>query len=256
LAPVDGLGVLLSGFGLNIDALPTTLEGRRSLYRSMLAERRMLIMLDDIFDAEQVLPLIPGGHNLVLTTSRRWLVDLPADAHTAIGPLTPAESVQMLSGIVGADRVSNEPEATLAITEACDQMPLAVRIAGTRLAARPGRPMRQLADRLNEPGCPLDEFSMTGLVIRDRLEASVRFLDPAAEHCFHTLRLVDPNNITATSVAHLLRVPVLTADRELENLVHHGLLIADDKAGGATYHMPRLLHLYARERSTPHHPSV
>ncbi len=254
----DAMASLLSGLGVRTESIQGDLNRSRSLYRSLMARRRMLVLLDDAVDAEQVVPLLPGpGRSLVIVTSRRWLARVEADVHLSLEPLTAEESLSMLGTVVGQDRVDREPGASRAIVEACGRLPLAIRIAGERLAARPRHPLRVLADRLDCEDRLLDELSLNGLSMRRLLEASYRTLDPGKQKCFRVLGVLDANNITAAGLGELLRLPVHAADRELEGLVHEGLLSPGSTYQGIpTYWMPTVLHTYARERLTIEGPHL
>jgi DNA-binding SARP family transcriptional activator len=250
LEVADAVASLLSGFGIKPEAIPDGVSRCRSLYRSMLARRRMLLLLDDAADADQVVPLIPGpGRSLVIVTSRRWLGCVEADAHIGLEPLACQEALAMFGSIVGPERVEEEPGASMAIVEACGRLPSAIRIAGARLAARPKHPLRVLAERLTTQDRLLDELSLNGLSMRRQLEGSYQTLEPGMQKCFRVLSVFNPNNITAADLGELLRLPVHAADRELEGLVHEGLLSPGMTYQGIpTYWMPTVLHTYARER--------
>lgn len=245
----EAVACLLGAFDIGREAMPEGVSRRRSLYRSLLARRRMLILLDDAADEDQVLPLIPGpGSSLVIVTSRRWLGQVDADGRLSLEPLSLEEAVRMLASLVGDERVEGEPAASRAIVEACGRLPSAIRIAGTRLAARPKHPLLVLAERLSARGHLLDELSLNGFSMRRQLEPSYRTLDPRMQRCFRVLSVLNPNNITAAGVGELLRLPVHTADRALEGLVHEGLLSSGlTYQGIPTYRMPTVLHTYAWE---------
>jgi Bacterial transcriptional activator domain/NB-ARC domain len=245
VAPEDALGTLLSGFGSAVEHLPRSLEGRCSLYRSLLADRRMLVVLDDAANSTQLAPLMPGGRSVVILTSRRWLAATPADANIQLGPLSQTESMDMLRGMVGAARVDSDAESAAAITDECGHMPLAVHVAGSRLSARP-EPLSSLADRLSN-GSVLDELSIDDLSVRDRYETSYHALDEESQRCFRTLSSLDPQLVTAPAVADRLGVSVHAADRLLEQLVRQGLLIACAGQGEVEYRLPQVLHAYAVE---------
>jgi len=249
LEVAEAVACLLGAFDIRREAMPEGISRRRSLYRSLLARRRMLILLDDAADEDQVLPLIPGpGPSLVIVTSRRWLGQVDADGRLGLEPLSLEEAVRMLGSIVGAERVEREPAASRAIVEACGRLPSAIRIAGTRLAARPKHPLLVLAERLSARTRLLDELSLNGFSMRRQLEPSYRTLDPRMQLCFRVLSVLNPNNITAAGVGELLRLPVHAADRALEGLVHEGLLSPGlTYQGIPTYWMPTVLHTYAWE---------
>lgn len=247
VAPIDALALLLGGFGISPEELPTSLEGRRSLYRSLTTDCRMLVLLDDVPGACEVTPLIPAGPSVVMITSRSWLIEIPVHARIVLGPLSRSESVQMLAGAVGADRVSRELPTTIAVAEACGHIPLALQIAGLRLASRPEHPMGFLAEPLAN-GNLLDELRMNGLDVRSRYESSYARLDPESQRCFRALGYFDAGAVEAASVAELLELPTYVADRLLEQLVHSGLLLACGGSDDApTYLVPAPSSAYASE---------
>ncbi|WP_246090190.1 AfsR/SARP family transcriptional regulator [Nonomuraea deserti] len=135
---------------LGVEAAPPTVRERSALFRSLLAERPMLVVLDDARDAGQVRPLLPGNGSAVIVTSRRRITELPGAVRIQLGRLGPQEALALLGSIVGEDRVAREREAAQAIVAACGRLPLAVRNAGARLAGRPGWSLAVLRQRLED----------------------------------------------------------------------------------------------------------
>jgi DNA-binding SARP family transcriptional activator len=251
--PVDAaaaLGALLAGFGVEPGALPQGLDRRRSLYRALLAGRRMLVVLDDAADASQLIPLIPGpGRALVIVTSRRRLDGIPVDLHLELPPLGGDEALEMLANLVGHQRLRREHGAGSAIVEACGRLPAAIRIAGARLAARPEHPLRLLAERLESGARVLDELSLNGHSLRQAFDASYQALEPDVQASFRRLGLLPPGQVTAADLAGLLGLPHAAAEQELGRLVDEGLLSCAPTGNGvARYDLPTVLHAYARER--------
>ena len=163
LDPVDALTSMLVGLGVPPDVIPGDLVRCCYLYRSVLAGRRVLIVLDDAAHADQVTPLIPGpGQSMVITTARRWMAGVDADLRLGLMPLDTDEALSMLGNLTGMNRVRHEPASATEIITACCGLPTAIRIAGSRLAARPKLALRHLADRFRESFGMLDEFSLTG----------------------------------------------------------------------------------------------
>ncbi|MFD3579388.1 helix-turn-helix domain-containing protein [Streptomyces sp. NPDC058644] len=141
-------------------------------YRTLLTERRVLIVLDNALDAAQVRPLLPAAHGCaVLVTSRGVLAALNGAAHLHLMPLPPPASVEVLGLWAGPGRLGAERGAAEAVAHHCGHLPLALRIAGARLAARPRWPVRALADRLTDPARRLAELSFADLDVRAALEA-------------------------------------------------------------------------------------
>ncbi|HXM58419.1 MAG TPA: BTAD domain-containing putative transcriptional regulator [Candidatus Dormibacteraeota bacterium] len=252
-APLDmaeSVATLLRGFGINPEAMGADVERGRLLCLSLLARRRMLLVLDDAPDVDHVGPLVPGlGRSLIIVTSRRWLASIDPDLHLRVEPLTIGQALTMLGTIIGPERVDREAAAALAIVESCGRLPWPIRIVGRRLATRPAHPLYILARRLAVREQLLDELSMDGHSMRGLLETSYRALGSGMRECFQMLGLCDPTTISATRLGELLRRPVHLADRELESLVHEGLLCPGTTCHGVPmYWMPSVLHAYALER--------
>lgn len=250
LSPADALARVLDGFGLRPSVIPDTMDRRHALYRSLLAERKMLILLDDAGSGSQVEPLIPGqGPSLLIVTSPRLLAGTAADVRINLAPLTSADAIRMLGQLIGQDRVDSERPAALDIVDACARLPLAIRIAGARLAARPEYPLWMFSEWFCLEDHIMDELTLDDLAMRSRLDARYQALDPAARSSFRALGKLRPDAITAGALSEVLRLPARAADRELERLVHEGLLIPGRiRHNIQGYRIPSLLHVYARER--------
>ncbi|MGW0909647.1 helix-turn-helix domain-containing protein [Streptomyces sp. NPDC002853] len=156
---------------------PGSAADAAAAYRTLLTERQVLIVLDNALDAAQVRPLLPAAHGCaVLVTSRGVLAALNGAVHLHLMPLPPAASIDVLGLWAGAGRLKGECAAAEVIARHCDHLPLALRIAGARLAARPRWPVRELADRLADPGRRLAELSFADLDMRAALDAGHREL--------------------------------------------------------------------------------
>ena len=187
-APLDVLGELLRSLGVPPGRVPSGLAERASLYRSVLAGRRVLLLADDATSAAQVRLLLPGtAGSAVLVTSGSRLADLEGASVLSVTGLTCDESVLLLSKIAGPERVAAEPAAAAAIAAACGGLPLAVRIAGARLAANPAGPLAGLADAVSDAGRVLGELSIGDLSVSRRLDAAWRELDPRSRKALRTL---------------------------------------------------------------------
>jgi DNA-binding SARP family transcriptional activator len=232
LGGVSGIAVvlrtLLRSLGLPAAAIPAGTAARTALYRSVLADRRVLVVLDDAQCAAQVLPLLPTGPgSAALVTSRDRMADLPGSRVVQLDPLGPAEGRQLLARLVGPERVAREPKAAAALVERCDGVPLALRICAARLAARPRWQLAQLAERLTEQ--VLEELRIGSLDLRSGFAASFRQLDPAAARAFRTVaergpelvvrprpdpvleRLVDAHLLTSPAPGHYRVRPLARA---------------------------------------------
>jgi DNA-binding SARP family transcriptional activator len=251
-ATADALEGLLSGFLLASSALPHSLEGRLALYRSLLADRRMLIVLDEAGDVDQIQSLLPAsGWSLVVVTSRRRLDDLGSSWQLGLGPLPDQEAKCLLGTITGPVRVAAEPEAAARIVEACEGLPLAVRIAGARLAANPRSPLGALANRLARPDARLDELTFGGRDLRDAFRESYESLDAEVRAAFRQLGGSAHELITADHAGDVLDVPASVVNRVLDRLLEHNLLEPGVLEGQPGYRMSGLVQAYARELDRP-----
>ncbi|ROT34068.1 NACHT domain-containing protein [Micromonospora sp. HM5-17] len=241
------LADLLRGLGVPGGAVPRNLTALAAAYRARLADRRVLVVLDDAATAAQVRPLLPGTPgSAVLATSRRRLSDLIDARHVPVEPLADDETRELLAHVVGAERVAGEPGPAARIGVACGNLPLAVRIAGTRLATR-ALPLAVLADRLDDERRRLDELAAGDQQVRASLALSVRALSPAAREAFALLGSLGPVSFAGWAVAELLDRP--DPERVLDELVEANLLEVACPAGGAEprYRLHDLLRVYAEE---------
>jgi len=186
----DALAGLLRALGLTGPDIPDDAGERAARYRSLVAGRRMLILLDNAGTAEQVRPLLPGpGGCLTLVTSRDSMAGLVArdGAHRLeLDPLPSAEAVRLLRALIG-DRVDRDPEAAVRLADYCSRLPLSLRVAAELAAARTGTPLARLAGELagqRERLDLLDAGGDPGTAVRAVFSWSCKHLDPAAARTF------------------------------------------------------------------------
>jgi tetratricopeptide (TPR) repeat protein len=188
------LSHLLRAVGVPADRIPAEPSDQGALYRSLVHERRMLILLDNAGSAEAVLPLVPAGAgNLLLVTSRNPLAALTTHhAVTSVGldPLAEADAVALLGRVLGVSRVSREPESAVDLVRLCDRMPLALRIAAAKLVAHPGGRLQALVTTL-EGGDRVDALSVEGdsRSVGTVFASAYRALSPPAARLFRRLGL-------------------------------------------------------------------
>ncbi|MDP4505586.1 AfsR/SARP family transcriptional regulator [Nonomuraea turcica] len=231
---------LLRSLGCPDGAVPPALDDRVRLYRTMTARRRLLLVLDDATDEAQVRPLLPTGTgSLTLVTSRSSLPGLEAARAYELGVLEEGEAVAMLGGVAGHERVHAEPEAARRIVRLCGHLPLALRIAGSRLARKPGWTLEHLAGRLGDERRRLDELSAGDLAVRGSLALGYRGLPDPERRLLRELGAWSAPDFASW---------VLGA--ELEPLAEAGLLQSRglDEAGQERYGWHELTRLYAAER--------
>ncbi|MFJ2172732.1 AfsR/SARP family transcriptional regulator [Streptomyces sp. NPDC087851] len=186
--PREVLGRFLRALGLPGPAIPDSLEERGEIYRSMLADRRILVVMDDAANEEQVLPLLPGSRSCgVLITSRARLTALPGAHRVTLDILDEKDSLDLLGNVVGADRVQGEPAAARELVAAVGRLPLALRIVAARLAARPFWPLASMVRRLADESRRLDELAHGEMTVRASLSLTY---DGLAEPDRRLLRLL------------------------------------------------------------------
>lgn len=250
LPPLDVLGRFLRALGAR-DTDATTVDEASAAFRAAAAGRRLLVVLDNAHGVEQVRPLLPAGpRTAVLVTSRRVLSTLDSAVHLHLDVLPPTEAIQLLSRLAGADRIAADPAAAQGLVRWCGHLPLALRIAGARLAARPNWPVRDLADRLSDARRRLDELRIDELGVRISFQVGYELLrdgadadDHAAAMAFPVLALPDAADLSVPAVAALLGVSEPAAELILDRLVD-GQLLASPAPG--RYRLHDLLRLFGR----------
>ncbi|MEU7858132.1 BTAD domain-containing putative transcriptional regulator [Nonomuraea sp. NPDC049141] len=249
--PGQVLAAFLTALGVPRPTLPETVEERAAVFRSRLADRRMLIVLDNAASEQQVRPLFPGTSGCaVIITSRTRLTGLSGSAVVELSVLHFDQGVQLLSRIVGPGRVSAEPEAAAELVRLSDGIPLAVRVAGARLVARPRWPLTRLAGQLTDERRRLDQFATGDLAVRASLALSYVGLDPAARRAFRLLGSLEVPDFAGWVAGALLDLPVAAGEELVEVLVDTQLVLISgmDPAGQPRYRFHDLVRLYARER--------
>lgn len=246
--PAETVREFLAALGVPAERVPESLDAQTGLYRSLLSKRRMLIVLDNARDAEQVRPLLPGSPGcLVVITSRNRLSGLQINdaAHAVTLELMDATDARRLLGHrLGAQRVSAEPAAVAEIIEFCTGLPLALAIAAARAAGRPGVGLAELAGQLRDAGQRLDTLSGgdTTTDLRTVFSWSYRALSPEAARLFRLLSVHPGPDFAVSSAASLAAVPVTGMTPILAELARLHL-IAEPGHGRYTVH--DLLRVYA-----------
>jgi tetratricopeptide (TPR) repeat protein/DNA-binding XRE family transcriptional regulator len=247
--PGEVLGELCRAMGVPGAAIPSSVGERAALYRSVLAGRRVLVLADDAATAAQIEPLLPGtGQCAVLVTSRSELASPPASQLVQLDALTTAEAVELLARIVGEQRVTAEPGAAAQLAISCGLLPLAVRIAGARLAARTSWPLSTLARKITHARHRLDELQAGEMSVRASLTQAYHALDEPVRCAFRRLALLDAADFTEWQVAALLAIP--DANAVVNCLAASSLLttIGVDPVGQTRYRVHDLVRDYAAEQ--------
>jgi transcriptional regulator with XRE-family HTH domain len=246
--PAEAIRVLLDALGVPAHAVPPDLAAQAALYRTLLSGKQVLVVLDNARDEQQVRPLLPATAGcMVLVTSRNQLVGLAAvdGAHLlTLGEFAPVDARAFLAERLGAERAAAEPNAIAEIAALCGYLPLALAIAASRLAARPGLPLSALAAELRGAGDRLSALD-TGdpaASVRAAFSWSFRHLSGPAERMFRLLSTVPGPDIGVPAAASLAGVSAAQARHELGELARGHLV--DEHAPGR-YAMPDLLRVYA-----------
>ena len=252
MSAADALRQLLRSLGVDTQLIPEAVEEAAALLRSQLAGRRMLMLLDNAADGRQVMPLLPGSPgSAAIITSRGSLAALPGARQIRLDALSESESIELLSGVIGRSRVAAEPDAAEMLASFTGRLPLAVRLIGGRLAARPAWPIQHLVDLLHDEERRLDSLGSDETGVRASIASSVRFLessdrdlDREAARALPLLSIPDGADLLTVVAAHLLDVPVRRADAILERLVDLNLL---ESVAPEHYRFHDLIRAYARE---------
>ncbi|KUL32491.1 ATP-binding protein [Streptomyces regalis] len=214
--PAEVLSGFLRGFGVPPQQVPYGIAERAALYRSLTAERPVVVLLDDAVTAAQVRPLLPGGANVTLVTSRRRMSGLALEGghQMHLEPLAPEAAVELLAVTLADDRVATEPDDARALVGLCAGLPLAVRVAGARLAARPQRRITTMVRALAAERGRLDALAIDGdHGVRAALDLSYRGLPPAAARLYRLLG-VHPATEFGTTAARALLAGTGTGQRQ------------------------------------------
>jgi tetratricopeptide (TPR) repeat protein len=248
LKPADVLGRLLRDLGIPDGKIPDGEGERTALYRTITADRSILVVLDDAQSTAQVRPLLPGtGGSAVIVTSRTALTDLAGAAFSALRVLDTGESAALLRAIIGEQRTDDDPAGTEAVVAACAGLPLAIRIAASRLATRPGWTTGQLGALLASQQRRLGELSAGDTAVRTTFEVSYRGLTcQVAARMFRLFGLAGLATISLPALAALTGCPRDEAAEAAETLLYAHLLESPEPG---RYQAHDLLRLYAAERA-------
>jgi DNA-binding SARP family transcriptional activator len=247
--PDEVLASFLRALGVTGTAIPCSLSERMTMYRSLVADRRLLIVLDNAASASQVRPLLPASPGCaVIVTSRGRMAGLVGSHAVHLGILSGAQALDLLSRIIGHDRTRAEASDVTALAGLCGGLPLALRIAGARLAARPHWPVAKLTGRLADARRGLSELVHGDLDVRASFALSYESLEPVAKTMLRRVSLLDAPDFPAWVGAALLDIGTGEAEDACERLVDAQLLDAAAGSHEIRYRMHDLVRAFARER--------
>jgi tetratricopeptide (TPR) repeat protein/transcriptional regulator with XRE-family HTH domain len=228
--PHQAIRDVLDAFAIPASRIPRTPDAQVALYRSVLAGRRVLLVLDNARDAALVRPLLPASrHALVLVTSRDRLTPLVAHygAHPlTVSPFTDGEARELLAHRLGRDRVAAEPAASTQVIESCGRLPLALVIAAARAAASPALPIAALADEVATASDSLEVFDAGAPTtsVRAAFSWSYQALPPGAARLFRLLGLLPVPAGSVAAAASLAAEPVRSVRPRLTELANAHLI--------------------------------
>ncbi|MCQ4040531.1 BTAD domain-containing putative transcriptional regulator [Streptantibioticus rubrisoli] len=226
LDPREALGGLLTALGIPEHAVPSGCEDRARLFRSVLEDRAVLLVLDDARDTAQVEPLLPGSARcaVVVTSRRSHLTGIAVVRHVSLGVFDDEESCGLLARIIGEERLAREPQAARRLVAACGNLPLAVRIAGSRLAARPTWEVADLADRLADERLRMIELRCGPATVTASFARGHCLLDKRQDDALRRLASLDSPQIRPGDAATALSLPGEETLALLESLADVTLL--------------------------------
>ncbi|MFI9274927.1 BTAD domain-containing putative transcriptional regulator [Kitasatospora sp. NPDC052896] len=249
LDPAEVLMGLLCELGVADRAVPEGLDERARLYRALLADRRVLVVLDNARTYEQLAPLLPDGpRSATVVTSRSRLGDLVVREDAVpltLSVLSRPEALDLLAKVVGPARLAAEPRAAEQIVELCDRLPLALRVAAARLAARPGWALADLAAEISDEQARLATLSTGGsLGVAAALSLTCRALPEPAVRLFTLLGLYPGREVDPYTGAALAGVPLVEA-RALLGRLDEAHMVQETAPGLFARH--DLVRLYAAQ---------
>ncbi len=237
IQPADALDHLLRALGVPGTQIPTGLDQRAALYRTRLADQRVLIVLDNAATEAQVAPLLPGAPgSMVLVTSRRRLTGLDQTHTLSLDTLPTPDAIALFVRTAGEGRLAGEPPELLTeLAELCGRLPLALRIAATRLRARPAWSLSHLVRRLRDRQDRLGELHAGQSSVTAALELSRRYLSSDQQRAYRLLGLHPGPEFDPYATAALLESSLSHATRTLDQLLEAHLL-AEPAPGRYRFH--------------------
>ncbi|HEX6356040.1 tetratricopeptide repeat protein [Actinophytocola sp.] len=246
--PQQILGLFLRALGVLPAALPETVAGRSALFRSLTADRRFVVLLDNAASMVDVLPFVPGPpHSTLVVTSRRRMPGLVAvGAETlALSPLPEDAALALMTRIAGVGRVLSEEQAAATLVDICGGLPLAICLAAAQLVVRPRRGIGELVGDMRLDGRPLDVLSTDGIMsVRTALSLSYRCLPITTARTFRLLGSHPGPDFSTPVAAAAAGISLAAADQMLDQLADLHLV---EELPAKRYRFHDLVRDYARE---------
>lgn len=253
----------LRALGVPGPAIPETLDERAELYRDLLINRRVLVVLDDLSSETQATSLLPAGDGCaVLMTSRRRLTGVPGAARIELPTFSPQSAMTLLGRVIGQERVERSADSASELVRLCGYLPLAVRVAAARLAARPHWSISRMVDRLSQD-TQLDELRHGEVAVRASLLLTYESLAPEVRRLLRLVSLIDGPDFGAWACAAVLDLDVHRTQDLLDELVEMYVVDVDAvisdvdvDTGSTRYRLHDLVRLFARERAVAEEDTV
>ncbi|WP_406482021.1 BTAD domain-containing putative transcriptional regulator [Streptomyces platensis] len=241
--PADVLAGFLTSLGVPHERLPASVSDRAALFRTLLSDRAVLVVLDNAASVAQVEPLLPGADQCAVLVTARTLAALPAAVKVSLKGLDPHDSVELIGKVAGIQRIEEEPDAVAALAAASGHLPLALRAIGARLALRPAWPVATLLSRMSDEARLLGELRVGELTVEAVFEQSYAQLSPQRARAFLELSLPHCVEFGVKGAAAVLELPEREVEDVLEALVD-AVLLETRAPGRYRYH--DLVGAYAR----------
>lgn len=236
LSPAEVLGRFIVALGGSLDNVPESADERAALYRSLTADRRLLVVLDNARDQAQIRTLLPGSATCAtLVTSRTMLAQLPSAHHVVLDVMAEKEALELLAAIIGSARVDAEREDAQRLVAECGLLPLAIRLAAGRLLARPSWRLAHVVDRLWGQDELRASFALSRAQLTEREHTALQLLAAC-----------DLPELTLETCAAVLGAPELEVEEVVECLVDRALLSSPEPG---VYRFQHLVRLFAREQT-------
>ncbi|MDH6463526.1 DNA-binding SARP family transcriptional activator/Tfp pilus assembly protein PilF [Micromonospora sp. A200] len=243
VTPAAALVTLLRQLGVAAGRIPAEFPERVELWRRQLASRRVVVILDNAADSRQVEPLLPvSGDVLVMITTRRRLLVSGGRPPVSLPVLSEQESLMLLTAVVGAERVKADPAGAAEVGRLCGHLPLAIRLAGTRMAHRPSWLMKDMVHRLTEQPHLLPQFRAEDSTVVDAFAASYEPLDERAKRVFRTIGLHPGEHLDVAMTAALTDLPLHEAADVLDEMVDRHLV---EEVRSGRYRLHDLMRRYS-----------
>ncbi|MDX3659243.1 BTAD domain-containing putative transcriptional regulator [Streptomyces sp. ID05-26A] len=250
-AAADVLGRFLQALGIPGAVIPMGLDERVEMYRTLMAERRTLVVLDDASAESQVIPLLPGSNTCaVVVTSRSRLTGVPGARQVEVEVFDSGQSLELLDRVIGAERVAREPEAAAALVRTVGGLPLALRIIAARLAARPHWSLASMVHRLASERHRLDELAHGEMTIRASLSLTHNGMDRRSRTLFGLLGLAEGPELPGWVAGAVLDDDSRYPSDLLEPLVDVQMLDVTtvERTGEFRYRYQDIVRLFALEK--------